>query len=146
MTSDYVYRGGSWNYYSDYCRSANRLGHTPVYRHYDLGFRVLRSSEVDNKFQVIRGGSWINISDYCRSADRNWNTPVNRNRRLGFRVLRSSREAEEEVKCRKEFLVVRGGGWLNYSKDCRSATNCWGVTPANRIDYLGFRVIKDTDV
>tara|TARA_R110000851_G_scaffold52690_3_gene125294 strand:+ start:5543 stop:5845 length:303 start_codon:yes stop_codon:yes gene_type:complete len=40
-------------------------------------------------------------------------------------------------------IVVRGGGWLNYSKDCRSATNYLGVTPANRIDYLGFRVVKE---
>ena len=38
-----VYRGGSWNYESDYCRSAYRSKYAPIERP-DLGFRVLRSS------------------------------------------------------------------------------------------------------
>ena len=90
MTSNYVLRGGSWLLYSGFCRSADRDGLTPVNRDDDLGFRVLRSSEVDNKPRVNRGGSWINYPDYCRSAIRNWNTPVNRNRRLGFRVIKDT--------------------------------------------------------
>jgi formylglycine-generating enzyme required for sulfatase activity len=39
-----VYRGGSWFYFSDYCRSAIRDGDSPDFRFYFLGFRVLRSS------------------------------------------------------------------------------------------------------
>ena len=39
-----VYRGGSWNFISDYCRSADRLRNSPDGRSYYLGFRVLRSS------------------------------------------------------------------------------------------------------
>jgi formylglycine-generating enzyme required for sulfatase activity len=39
-----VYRGGSWGFISDFCRSADRFRSTPVYRDYFLGFRVLRSS------------------------------------------------------------------------------------------------------
>ena len=42
--SDRVLRGGSWNYYARYCRSAYRDRITPEYRDYYLGFRVLRSS------------------------------------------------------------------------------------------------------
>ena len=34
-----VFRGGSWNGYAEYCRSANRNYFTPVRRNYDLGFR-----------------------------------------------------------------------------------------------------------
>ena len=37
-----VYRGGSWNYFARYCRSANRDGRSPGYRYFDLGFRLLR--------------------------------------------------------------------------------------------------------
>jgi formylglycine-generating enzyme required for sulfatase activity len=39
-----VIRGGSWLIISDYCRSAYRYGHSPVFRYHSLGFRVLRSS------------------------------------------------------------------------------------------------------
>jgi len=39
-----VIRGGSWFYYSDYCRSASRDRLTPDFRSDFLGFRVLRSS------------------------------------------------------------------------------------------------------
>jgi sulfatase modifying factor 1 len=39
-----VRRGGSWGSFSDSCRSAYRGRGTPVFRHHDLGFRVLRSS------------------------------------------------------------------------------------------------------
>jgi len=42
--SSRVYRGGSWLYNSDYCRSAIRFGDPPDRRDYNLGFRVLRSS------------------------------------------------------------------------------------------------------
>jgi formylglycine-generating enzyme required for sulfatase activity len=37
-----VHRGGSWGYDAAYVRSANRLGSTPSYRYYDLGFRLVR--------------------------------------------------------------------------------------------------------
>ena len=33
-----VYRGGSWNYDAQYCRSANRFYYTPDYRNFNLGF------------------------------------------------------------------------------------------------------------
>jgi formylglycine-generating enzyme required for sulfatase activity len=39
-----VRRGGCWNSFSDYCRSAYRSRRTPDDRHNILGFRVLRSS------------------------------------------------------------------------------------------------------
>jgi formylglycine-generating enzyme required for sulfatase activity len=39
-----VNRGGSWLHYSGYCHSAYRSRDAPDYRHYSLGFRVLRSS------------------------------------------------------------------------------------------------------
>jgi formylglycine-generating enzyme required for sulfatase activity len=94
MTSKYVLRGGSWLLYSGFCRSAERDGLTPVNRDDDLGFRVLRSSEVDNKPRVNRGGSWINYPDYCRSAIRNWNTPDDRDYILGFRVIKENKHDE----------------------------------------------------
>ncbi|HOY58437.1 MAG TPA: formylglycine-generating enzyme family protein [Verrucomicrobiota bacterium] len=34
-----VYRGGSWYYFGQYCRSAHRIGDDPEYRYYYLGFR-----------------------------------------------------------------------------------------------------------
>jgi formylglycine-generating enzyme required for sulfatase activity len=37
-----VLRGGSWDYDSGYCRAAYRSGYPPLYRHADLGFRVVR--------------------------------------------------------------------------------------------------------
>ena len=42
--SSRVIRGGSWDFSSDYCRSADRNGGTPDNRRSFLGFRVLRSS------------------------------------------------------------------------------------------------------
>ena len=39
-----VYRGGSWNSYARYCRSANRGRYTPSYRNYLLGLRPCRLS------------------------------------------------------------------------------------------------------
>jgi formylglycine-generating enzyme required for sulfatase activity len=87
MTSNYyVLRGGSWHFISDGCRSADRRRGTLDGRYVYLGFRVLRSSEVDNKFQVLRGGSWYNSSGSCRSADRN----RNRHDYLGFRVIKDT--------------------------------------------------------
>jgi len=85
---------------------------------------------------MFRGGSWYGSSDNCRSAYHGRSTPGLRDGSLGFRVLRSSKE---EVKYR----VVRGGGWLFDSDSCPSSTNCLGVTPVNRLDYLGFRIIKE---
>ena len=38
--SSRVYRGGSWDYYGRSCRSANRFGHDPDFRYFNLGFRV----------------------------------------------------------------------------------------------------------
>ena len=37
-------RGGSWNNYASFCRSADRSRGSPDYRYYNRGFRVLRSS------------------------------------------------------------------------------------------------------
>ncbi len=42
--SNRVIRGGSWGSHARYCRSANRNGHTPSRRGYDLGFRLAFSS------------------------------------------------------------------------------------------------------
>jgi len=36
-----VLRGGSWYYYSDYCRSAYRVNFNPDSRNYSIGFRVV---------------------------------------------------------------------------------------------------------
>jgi len=36
-----VLRGGSWNINPGYCRSAVRFRHTPAFRYYDVGFRVV---------------------------------------------------------------------------------------------------------
>ena len=36
-----VFRGGSWNYFAQYCRSAFRYFYYPNRNHYDLGFRVV---------------------------------------------------------------------------------------------------------
>ena len=41
-----VYRGGSWGYDADNCRSANRDGVTPGFRFNILGFRLALSSEI----------------------------------------------------------------------------------------------------
>ena len=38
--SQRVFRGGGWRGSADGCRSANRHGHAPGYRCFDLGFRV----------------------------------------------------------------------------------------------------------
>jgi formylglycine-generating enzyme required for sulfatase activity len=38
-----VLRGGRWSGYSDYCRSSTRGNIDPVYRDYNLGFRVART-------------------------------------------------------------------------------------------------------
>ena len=38
------FRGGSWGVSAWYCRSADRFKDSPSFRHYSLGFRVLRSS------------------------------------------------------------------------------------------------------
>jgi formylglycine-generating enzyme required for sulfatase activity len=94
MTSNYVLRGGSWLLYSGFCRSADRDGLTPVNRDDDLGFRVLRSSEVDDKPRVSRGGSWIDYSGHCRSADRDGGTPDDRGIYLGFRVIKENKYDE----------------------------------------------------
>ena len=39
-----MFRGGSWSYTPQYCRSASRYGSSPDFRGGGLGFRVLRSS------------------------------------------------------------------------------------------------------
>ena len=39
-----VLRGGSWDSYPRYVRSASRYGSTPGIRHYNFGFRVVRSA------------------------------------------------------------------------------------------------------
>ncbi|MEQ8221440.1 MAG: SUMF1/EgtB/PvdO family nonheme iron enzyme [Candidatus Eremiobacterota bacterium] len=39
-----VLRGGSWNYYAVYCRSAGRYGGDPSYRNGVIGFRPVRSA------------------------------------------------------------------------------------------------------
>jgi formylglycine-generating enzyme required for sulfatase activity len=38
-----VRRGGGWNNYAKYCRSASRGRDTPSYRYYHLGFRLVRA-------------------------------------------------------------------------------------------------------
>jgi formylglycine-generating enzyme required for sulfatase activity len=39
--SDNVFRGGGWNYYARYCRSAIRPGSFPILRYSYIGFRVV---------------------------------------------------------------------------------------------------------
>ncbi len=38
-----VFRGGSWNFYPQDCRAANRNYNTPTIRRSNLGFRVVLS-------------------------------------------------------------------------------------------------------
>jgi formylglycine-generating enzyme required for sulfatase activity len=38
--SSRVYRGGSWDYTAEICRSAYRNGNVPSYRYFNFGFRV----------------------------------------------------------------------------------------------------------
>ena len=40
-----VLRGGSWNSYPEFCRSANRRWYGPGGRHYAIGFRVVLDSK-----------------------------------------------------------------------------------------------------
>lgn len=42
-----VLRGGSWNYYLWHCCAAYRYHSAPVYRNYNVGFRVCRGAPVD---------------------------------------------------------------------------------------------------
>ena len=39
-----VFRGGGWNYYLDYCRSAIRYDDYPSGRDFNIGFRPARSN------------------------------------------------------------------------------------------------------
>ncbi len=39
-------RGGSWYYFSDYCRSANRNRLSVDYHYYDIGFRIVRIQDL----------------------------------------------------------------------------------------------------
>ena len=41
--SDRVYRGGSWSYIAQYCRSSFRLNYPPDFRSHNLGFRLVLS-------------------------------------------------------------------------------------------------------
>ena len=41
--SNRVARGGSWYYYAGYVRSADRRDDSPGYRHYNIGFRLVRT-------------------------------------------------------------------------------------------------------
>lgn len=43
-TTDRVFRGGSWGFQAEYCRSASRRRNLPEYRRNSLGFRVARST------------------------------------------------------------------------------------------------------
>ncbi len=40
-SSNRVIRGGSWYYFAEGCRTANRFGDDPDYRSYDVGFRLV---------------------------------------------------------------------------------------------------------
>jgi formylglycine-generating enzyme required for sulfatase activity len=42
--SSRVYRGGGWNTYAVYCRAASHGRNPPEHRHFNLGFRLARSS------------------------------------------------------------------------------------------------------
>lgn len=38
----YIFRGGSWGYYSHYCPVADRRDYTHDDRNYDMGFRLTK--------------------------------------------------------------------------------------------------------
>ena len=38
--------------------------------------------------------------------------------------------------------VLRGGSWLSYARNCRSASR-YGLSPGSRYDFLGFRLLRD---
>jgi formylglycine-generating enzyme required for sulfatase activity len=44
-----VFRGGSWNYYAPFCRSADRSSYPPGDQHYNLGFRLALSIPPSNQ-------------------------------------------------------------------------------------------------
>ena len=42
------------------------------------------------------------------------------------------------------YRVFRGGGWLNYARDCRCAYRSW-VDPGRRFDNPGLRLVRAAD-
>jgi len=52
-----VFRGGCWSYYAGYCRSAYRNRNTPSNRYYNLGFRLVLSSQVSSKGRHRQAGA-----------------------------------------------------------------------------------------
>lgn len=88
MPISYVYRGGSWDLYSDFCRSAVRGRFSPADRSGCLGFRVLRSSKVT--LRTSRGGSWKNDFGLCCSAFCGGSTPDYQDCHLGFRIIKDT--------------------------------------------------------
>ena len=47
QTESRVLRGGSWSFFPDICRVANRVHRWPDYRNNDSGFRVCRGSPIE---------------------------------------------------------------------------------------------------
>lgn len=136
-----VARGGSWDDYPAYGRSAFRNNPSRDTRNGRLGFRIASSvndeSEEGNR-KVTRGGSWGIFPNGCRSAYRNDDTRDTRNYYTGFRVA-SSVDKEPERDNRK---VVRGGSWDDNPNFCRSASR-YNYARGDRYYFLGFRVACD---
>jgi len=82
-------RGGSWDGYPRYCRSAYSNHARPGDANDDVGFRVVcLPGEVAPPRMLLRGGSWdIGNYRFCRSAFRYHFQPDVANDFIGFRVV-----------------------------------------------------------
>jgi formylglycine-generating enzyme required for sulfatase activity len=56
--SSRVIRGGGWDIFAQYCRSAYRYYNYPDYAYYNIGFRSVRSSELMARSAMPAFGAW----------------------------------------------------------------------------------------
>jgi formylglycine-generating enzyme required for sulfatase activity len=83
-------RGGSWNSYPRFCRSAHRLRLQPDYALDGIGFRVVclpHEVALPRTRMLLRGGSWFSNPRDCRSAYRDHYGPDDAFLNVGFRVV-----------------------------------------------------------
>jgi formylglycine-generating enzyme required for sulfatase activity len=89
-------RGGSWNSYPRFCRSACRVHIWPgvAYGSLGIGFRVVcLPQEQPPSTMLLRGSSWYGDRRVCRSAYRSYFRPDNGDLDIGFRVVCLSQPA-----------------------------------------------------
>ena len=139
MTDYKPLRGGSWNTFPRYCRSAVRSHLLPGEAYDRAGFRVvcklLKTSEMTNP-KLLRGGSWYHNRWSCPSAYRVRFRPDRTIDIVGFRVVCRLPKTSEMTDCKQ----LRGGSWLDFPRDCRSAHR-YRNQPFNANFIVGFRVV-----